>query len=249
MKKQTKRSLIAELVSFLKTLRLAQLKELIKNIEDFKSFVINLVISDKEKVSLQCLKDNAKAWGWPKEQQDKIGENLTMMPTHKDVWSKIDSELLDINPSRFGEATAASEEFWFSLESIDVSYRVRTEKDLFPNQEFVGMSVLKAIRKFINLVDALNCRLIEETGKPRYYVPGLETQQFFHDNEDKTISFINNGNWYYYAGASFRHYNGGLSVPCSCKGSRKGTSSWRRGGDCVSTSWASDNRFLVLEII
>jgi hypothetical protein len=195
---------------------------------------------------LQCLKDNAKTWGWSQKRLDKVGEKFIIVPTPRDLWLTSDSELLDNDLSKFGEATITSEVYPFNLDSIGVSYRVVTEKHLFKHDEFVRMSVLKAICKFVHLVDMLNCRSIEKTGKPKYYVPGLEAHKFFFDNGDKVPHFMRNGSqYYYYVASNFRYHDGSLDVPCS----HWNGSDLHLIGDYVSNSWSPDNRFLVLEVI
>jgi hypothetical protein len=165
--------------------------------------------------------------------------------TPRDVWSLSDDDLLNVDSGKFGQVTITSEKFPFNLEDIGTSYKVLTERDIFPDQVFVGMTVLEATRKFISLVDRLNQRSIKRSGKSKYYIPGLETQQFFHNNEGKIPDLMKDGRWHHYVAASFRHHDGYLYVPCSSQAS----SSCNRYGDYVSRGWDSSDRFLVLEII
>lgn len=243
--KTTKASPIAKLVSFLKTLKLAQLNQIVRNFDEFKKAVLDLTISKKEKISLQCLKDTVRAWKWTQEQKDRFGEKMAIVPAPKDVWSGPDAEFLDRSPSRFGEATITAEEFPFSLERIDTSYRVLTEVDLFPNENFVGMTVLEATRLFIRHVDSLNQVYIAKTGKCKFYIPGLEVQQFFHGDGDCIYGFVSRELWYHYVAASFRHHSGELNVPCSSWD----RSSLDRFGNNLFNIWTSNDRFLVLKVI
>jgi len=241
MKRQTKAKSIAFLIKQLR-LVLSKLKphdliNLIDNFDDLKKY-IQSIRSLKEKVSLQCLKINAISWGWTQDQQDKMGETMTVVNSAKDVWSQPDAELLDTDKSKFGQATINKET---PPDFENPNIKVLTEKELFPNIDFTQeANRLHAIHRFIYEVEKLN-RV--PNGK-RYYIPGLEYMEYLHQNPDKTPANIKDENYYIYAGANFRNHDGRLLVP----GSAWDGSSLNRRRNYVSTSWASDNRFLVLEI-
>lgn len=225
------------------------LSNLMDNSVEFLSEIKNSVYkyskSLKEIVSLQCLKDYAKTWSWSQEQQDKIGQKLTTVFSAKDIWSAPDTELLDTDTSKFGEACITSEKPRFNFEDTD-EYKVLTEKELFPNIDFTKESnILQATRRFIQEIDKLNQESIKTTGKAKYYIPGLDYMDFVHKNQDKILNYMKDGNLYYYSASSFRNLNGKLRVPCS---DRDGSSFYRRGV-YVGYDWRSSNRFLVLEII
>jgi hypothetical protein len=235
--------ILGDISWILSKMKARQISILVEKSEEILEFLSRISLTSiKEDISLKCLKDNAKYWGWTQEQQDTVGKKMLAVKTAKRIWSKPDAKLVDVDTSKFGEATITSEVFPFKLEDIDIAYRVLTEEDLFPNEDFVGMTVLEATRKFICLVDRLNQESIKSTGKVKYFFPGLETQHFF---TYKIPDFMREGLWYHYVATGFRNHDGNLNVPCSDWNG----SSLRRYGNYVGNVWYSLNRFLVLEII
>ena len=198
-------------------------------------------LEGKEKVSLQCLKNNAIAWTWTQDQQDKIGETMTVVNSAKDVWSQPDTELTDTDISKFGQTTINKES---SPDFENLNIKVLTEKELFPGIDFTQeTNRLHAIRRFIDEVEKLN----QVPNGKRYYIPGLEYMEYLHQNPDKIPANKKQGNYYFYTGANFRSCGGDLRVPCSVWDS----SSLHRVKAFVSSFWEpndSSSRFLVLEI-
>lgn len=235
--------ILGDIADILRNMKPKQISNLVEKLEEILGFLSRISLTSiKEDVSLRCLKDNAKYWGWTQEQQDTVGKKMLAVKTAKRIWSKPDAKLVDVDTSKFGEATITSEVFPFKLEDIDIAYRVLTEEDLFPNEDFVGMSVLEATRKFICLVDRLNQESIKITGKVKYFFPGLETEHFF---TYKIPDFMREGLWYHYVATGFRLHDGSLRVPCSGWDG----SSLNRVGNGVSGDWYSNDRFFVLKII
>ncbi len=202
---------------------------------------------DKQTTTVRCLRENAKEWGWSQDQQQKVGKTLQNHSTPKSVWEGSDNQFTDTDPNKFGEASFTREKPLFNFEDT-INYRVLTEKDI-PSLQGIDFTTesnrLNAIRKFIDEIDKLNQESIKQTGKSKYYIPGLDYMDFLHKNEDKIPEYMKDGNYYFYPAASFRSHDGDLSVPCSCWSG----SSLNRGGFYVGRGWGSSIRFLVLENI
>jgi hypothetical protein len=163
------------------------------------------------------------------------------------LWEGPDNQFTDTDPNKFGEASFTREKPLFNFEDT-INYRVLTEKDI-PSLQGIDFTTesnrLNAIRKLIDEIDKLNQESIKQTGKSKYYIPGLDYMDFLHKNEDKVPEYLKDGNYYFYPAASFRDHDGDLSVPCSLWLG----SSLNRDGGYVRSDWDSDNRFLVLENI